>query len=222
MLVIGHRGALGYFTGNTINSIKLAITNNLKAIEIDVRLSKDLELILYHDEKIKYNDDKIFVSDIFFNDLKKIGVNSLKEFFDYYISINDNVLIFFEIKKSILYNQEIIDKLINIFDTYIKKGLNLDNFYIQSFHAQYIKEIINYIPFKNYGLIYYGLPLNDNYDIISLKCSFVSISIDSYCREFVKNMKKKNIKVFVYTINDLSYTKLLQQDNISGYFTDYC
>lgn len=222
MLIIGHRGAYGYFTGNTLPSIKLALANNIKAIEIDIRLSKDNELILYHDEKIIYNNKNIFVSNIFFKDLKNIGVNSLKEFLDYYISLDTNILIFFEIKKSISYNNEIIEKLVNIFNIYIKKGLKLDNFYIQSFHAQYIKDIVNYIPFKNYGLIYYGLPLNEYSDINNLKCSFVSISIDSYCKEFVKNMNKKNIKVFVYTINDLNYIKLLEQDNISGYFTDYC
>ena len=54
MLIIGHRGAYGYFTGNTLPSIKLALANNIKAIEIDIRLSKDNELILYHDEKIIY------------------------------------------------------------------------------------------------------------------------------------------------------------------------
>ena len=46
--IYGHRGAMGYCIENTMSSFKKAIELKV-GIETDVRLTKDKQLICYHD-----------------------------------------------------------------------------------------------------------------------------------------------------------------------------
>lgn len=50
--IIGHRGAAGLELENTVTSIKRALSLNIGAVEIDVRLSADDELVLCHDSDL--------------------------------------------------------------------------------------------------------------------------------------------------------------------------
>lgn len=52
MKVIGHRGAAGLALENTIESIGAAIQAGVDAIEFDIRITKDGELVLSHDKHL--------------------------------------------------------------------------------------------------------------------------------------------------------------------------
>ena len=53
MKIIGHRGAAGLALENTLPGIELARLLGVDAIEIDVRKTKDNQLILCHDADLK-------------------------------------------------------------------------------------------------------------------------------------------------------------------------
>lgn len=53
MKIIGHRGAAGLKLENTITSLKAALEIGVDAIEFDVRLTKDGQPVLSHDDKLK-------------------------------------------------------------------------------------------------------------------------------------------------------------------------
>ena len=48
-LIIGHQGAAGLAPGNTLAGVSLAIDLGVDAIELDVMLSADAELVVHHD-----------------------------------------------------------------------------------------------------------------------------------------------------------------------------
>jgi len=50
--IIGHRGSCGEFPENTVLGIKEAIKNDVDGVEIDVRLTKDNQLVVIHDETV--------------------------------------------------------------------------------------------------------------------------------------------------------------------------
>lgn len=50
MLRIGHRGAAGHETENTLSSIRTAINLNCDYIEVDVQKTRDGKLVLFHDK----------------------------------------------------------------------------------------------------------------------------------------------------------------------------
>ncbi len=51
--VVGHRGAAGLAPENTLKSIKLARKFSVRAIEFDVRITKDKNLVVCHDKDLE-------------------------------------------------------------------------------------------------------------------------------------------------------------------------
>lgn len=52
MLVIGHRGAMGYVTENTLPSIRKALDMDVDMIEIDVFVLRTGEIAVFHDDEL--------------------------------------------------------------------------------------------------------------------------------------------------------------------------
>ena len=48
----GHRGARGMFPENTLAAFKYAIENNIDVLEMDLQMTKDKEIVIYHDKNI--------------------------------------------------------------------------------------------------------------------------------------------------------------------------
>jgi glycerophosphoryl diester phosphodiesterase len=57
MLRIGHRGARAYAPENTLTSFKKALEIGVDAIELDVRKTKDNQLVVIHDADVKRTTD---------------------------------------------------------------------------------------------------------------------------------------------------------------------
>lgn len=51
-VIIGHKGASGYAPENTLASFQRAMDQGAEMIEVDVHLSKDGEIIVFHDEDV--------------------------------------------------------------------------------------------------------------------------------------------------------------------------
>ena len=77
MIIIGHRGASGLEPENTIRSFKKAEELGVDMIEMDVRQSKDGELVVIHDRTLK----RLFgvrkaVADLTVSELQEISHNT--------------------------------------------------------------------------------------------------------------------------------------------------
>lgn len=57
MLIIGHRGAAGEKSPNTLTSIRAAVDAGVDMLEVDVRLTKDSILVLYHTDTLNKPDN---------------------------------------------------------------------------------------------------------------------------------------------------------------------
>ena len=53
MKIIGHRGATGLALENTIESLKAGINSGISIIEIDIRQTKDQQIVLNHDSDLR-------------------------------------------------------------------------------------------------------------------------------------------------------------------------
>lgn len=72
--IVGHRGASGYAPENTLRSFQYAIDIGCDRTELDVRLSKDNEIIVIHDEEVsRITDGKGMVMDMSLAELKKLN-----------------------------------------------------------------------------------------------------------------------------------------------------
>jgi glycerophosphoryl diester phosphodiesterase len=76
MIVYGHRGAQGEAPENTIAGCRHAIDRGVRHLEIDLRLSKDMELVVIHDDKLKRTADlRANVADLTAIELSRLKAN---------------------------------------------------------------------------------------------------------------------------------------------------
>lgn len=79
-MIIGHKGACAYAPENTLESFKLALDMGADAIELDVHLSKDGEIVVIHDEKVKRTTEaEGFVYEMTLAELKELDACYRKE-----------------------------------------------------------------------------------------------------------------------------------------------
>ena len=154
MRVVGHRGA-GY---NTLESFETALKSNVYMVELDIRLCKTGEIIIFHDHIIEYNNIIKYPEDMTFEEIKEYNkdICTLEEVFDF---IKGRCKIMIEIKKT---RRDIVYKLKN----FIKKQLdteywNKDNILVQSFYEPYLAEF-NYNGIKK-GLTLAGILFSTEY-----------------------------------------------------------
>jgi len=73
VLVIAHRGASGYYPENTLKSIEYAIEMDSDIIEIDLKMTKDHQIVLMHDEAVdRTTNGKGWVKDLTVQQLKAL------------------------------------------------------------------------------------------------------------------------------------------------------
>jgi glycerophosphoryl diester phosphodiesterase len=77
MKIIGHRGAAGSELENTLASFQAAIDMGVYAIELDVRKTKDNQLVVCHDDFLsRISDDSRLISEVTLKQLQKIPLYS--------------------------------------------------------------------------------------------------------------------------------------------------
>lgn len=77
MKIIGHRGAAGIALENSPASIKAALALTVEAIEIDVRCTKDGQLVTIHDKHTgRVANKELWVADATLAELKKLRLNN--------------------------------------------------------------------------------------------------------------------------------------------------
>lgn len=140
-LKIGHRGAKGYVTENTIASVEKALTFGVDAIEIDVHVCASGELVVFHDFTLdRITDGSGEVAKLTLSELKALTVvggfkiPTLVEVLD---TINTKCLLNIELKgkHTAAKTSEVIkDAIDNNFWTY-------QHFILSSFQQKELEEV---------------------------------------------------------------------------------
>lgn len=75
--IIAHRGASAYYPENTLPSFEAAIEMGADMVELDVQLTSDKEVVVFHDEKIsRCTDGRGKIADYTLAELKKLDAGS--------------------------------------------------------------------------------------------------------------------------------------------------
>lgn len=214
---IYHRGCydnLDIFE-NTLSAYKLAIEKKA-AIELDVQLTNDLQVICFHDTYLKkfFNRER-HVRDISYKRLNKIRIDlQVPLFKDVLKLIDGKSELVIELKSTNgKYNKILVKKVAEILKDY--KG----KYVIVSFNPVMLKN------FKRLNKEAYigrnGTAKNSNWVenlIISknwfnwwLKPDFISYDVDNFDEEFIKILKEKEYKVIGWTLKDKERKKELKK-----------
>lgn len=200
--MIMHRGFFDNerIVENTIKAFKKANSNH-HPYELDVRLSKDEKVIVFHDDTLKRlgNSNKK-VSDMTYDEIKKVkllGIDTIPLFEDV-LKLDNKNGIMIEIKED---NPILIDKVLSMLENYNKK------YSIISFN----KSTLKYIRSKNENIIL-GLlignkkkkainRLKNKMFIKTFKPDFISVNKLEVNNKYINKFKKNN-PVLIWTIKN--------------------
>lgn len=194
--LIAHRGVHYLFKENTLSAFQQAIEQNY-TIELDVHLSKDEEIVAFHDYSLNrlYKINQL-IKDLTLKDLRKYHVPTLEEVLKL-VSGQVPLIIETKVPSKILYEK--ITKLLDNYQGY---------FAIQSFYPQTIlyfkKTRPNYVRgylFYNPAKLSFITRIIFDYRILSfiLKPNFIGINLTSLKINKIQNLRNKYI-VIGYTI----------------------
>jgi len=209
MYLVAHRGLQSKNTReNTLAAIKLGNQNpNIHAVEIDVRLTKDNNVVVIHDEDIeRTSNGKGMVREMsldrlkrfnFGTFLKRTSISTLDEVLKKFT--NDTILII-ELKDENHKNILLSTKVLNIVQNY--PNLNI---WFKSFS----KDIILYLKENTNRPV--GALVNKNHlENLLLDMDFYSISKKVINKEMINQKNVQNKPVMVWTINTYNDLKLLK------------
>jgi len=231
--VIAHRGASAYYPENTLPSFEGAIEMGAHMVELDVQLTSDKEVVVFHDEKIsRCTDGRGRIADYTLASLKKLdaGVWFDKDFKNVRIPTLAEVLKF--CKDKIAVNIEIKTEAVNkmffggIEEKCLKiveqSGMN-GHVVFSSFDPRaimHLKQIDNTAAVAVlFEKKHYGSKLPS--DIMELLGADAFNCSGSYFKKkWLEDVELNNIPVNIYTVNDARNMKRFINMGVSGIFTN--
>lgn len=230
ILNYAHRGSLTEAPENTIPAFQKAINSGAKAIELDVQLSKDNELIVCHDHTFtRFNKNiKGRLNTFTLADIKQIDVGS--SFSKTYRNVSPPTLaevleicpkhikLNIEIKNIPIIHEDIEHILIDCLD----RHQLLDHVIISSFDHVALKKVQELAPQVELGMLFYYRILNAWDYAAQSGLNIKSIHPNNVYtdREFVESCKNRGYKVYPYTVNSKKRYEELLDFGVDGVFSN--
>ena len=229
--VIGHRGASTEAPENTLAANALAFQQKADGIEVDVRLTKDNQLVCMHDKSaFRTAGKKNLIKESTLNQLKSLDVGKWKgeKWSGEAIPSLHEVLsempldkkIFIEVKEGI----ETIDPLIEDIQ---KNKLDPKYISIMSFHQEVVKRVKQAMESLTVNfLIAFSSPkefLDEEVLLKLLEFNLDGVGAENHLRlsrNFVDLILEKNKKVHVWTVDDIKQAKKYKEMGLSSITTN--
>ncbi|OQR54766.1 glycerophosphoryl diester phosphodiesterase membrane domain-containing protein [Bacillus sp. CDB3] len=218
-IIMAHRGYISKGVENTKEAVQGAIDAKADYAEIDVLQTKDGELAVIHDLKLKrLANENVHVSDLTMDELRKLtlsqdglsgGISTLDEI----IKLSKNkIKLNIEVK---LHGNEkdFVNKVLKT----IKDNDFEKQCVIQTLHYPLIKEFKRANPDIKVGYILYASRAN----LKNVKADFYVAEEYMLNKKLVKEARKLNKPIYVWTVNDMESLKAYYKLNVDGIITDY-
>ncbi len=231
--VIAHRGASAYYPENTIPSFEGAIAMGADMTELDVQLTADKEVAVFHDEKIsRCTNGRGRIADYDLASLKKLDAGkwfdkkfkntSIPQLAEVLAVCKNRIAVNIEIKteavdKSIAGGIE--EKCLQMVEQYgMKKHV-----VFSSFDPRAILHLKQIDPTAPVAVLFekklYGSRLPS--DIIrSLHADAFNCSASELNKKWLTDLRANNIPVNIYTVNDEKKMKQYLSMGVNGIFTN--
>ncbi|MFJ8416368.1 glycerophosphoryl diester phosphodiesterase membrane domain-containing protein [Bacillus paramycoides] len=218
-IIMAHRGYISKGVENTKEAVQGAIDAKADYAEIDVLQTKDGELAVIHDLKLKrLANANVHVSDLTMDELRQLTLS--QDGFSGQISTLDEIIKL--AKGKIKLNIEV--KLHGGEKDFVNKVLKTikDNDFekqcvIQTLHYPLIKEFKRANPDIKVGYILYASRAN----LKNVKADFYVAEEYMLNKKLVKEARKLNKPIYVWTVNDMESLKAYYKLNVDGIITDY-
>lgn len=220
-LVIGHRGAMGHETENSLASIQKALDLGVDMIEIDVFKISSGEIVVFHDDtvdRLTNGPGKIEEYNIF--ELKRLildGGHKIPMLQDVLKLIDNKVALNIELKGA-----DMSDRVNFIMDYYIKqKNWSPENFIISSFNWDELRAMR-----KINGEVAIAVLTEENpIDAIPVAKELNAVAINPYFKNLdavvANEIREAGFKIYTWTVNEPADIDAMKQINVDGIITNF-
>ena len=229
--VWAHRGASGYAPENTLESFALAAEQGADAVELDIQLTRDGEIVVIHDETVERVSGKEgWVKDFTLLELKELNVNlphpegyervqipTLREVYELLAPTGLSVNV--ELKTGIIWYQGIEEKALAL-----AKEMGMEDRVIySSFNHSTLVRLKDLDPTLRTGLLY-----SDNWigvapyarDVAKVEALHPAI-YHLQDPEYVKTAHEYGLKTHVWTVNEEEHLQLAVRMGVEAVITNY-
>ena len=236
LLLYAHRGSTVLAPENTLPAFELALAYGADVLEIDVRLSRDGEVIVIHDDRVDRTcNAQGRVRDMNLTALKKLNAAhhyidldglshrqsgtpliTLSEMFEYLPETTINI----DIKDNA---QEAAVAVANV----IRKADRISTVNVGSFHSQALAHFRDSLPEvstaasqSEVAQLYFkrGLYRQTDFQFLQIPLRYMGIPLAT--RSFIQHATQRGIKTVYWTINDQTTMQQLVDRCVTGFVTD--
>ncbi|MDC6388278.1 glycerophosphodiester phosphodiesterase family protein [Maribacter sp. PR1] len=220
-LIIGHRGAMGHETENTLASVQKAMDLGVDMIEIDVFKVKSGEIVVFHDENVeRLTNGPGSIEDYNYIDLKKLivdGGHKIPMLQDVLKLIDNKVALNIELKGA-----NTADRVNHIMTYYIEnKGWSAENFIISSFNWDELREMRTLNPNVKLAI----LTEEDPTEAIPIAKELNAVAINPYYKnvnlQVANTIREAGLKIYVWTVNEEEDINAMKRIDVDGIITNY-
>jgi glycerophosphoryl diester phosphodiesterase len=220
-LNIGHRGAMGHETENTLASIQKALDLNVDMIEIDVFKISSGEIVVFHDEEIdRLTNGRGAIESLNLNAIKNLSVKGnhkiplLIEVLDV---VDHKVPVNIELK-----GPGTSEGVLEIINSYIEnRGWSLNDFLISSFNWEELKDMRTINKDIEIAVLTEANPLDaidiaEELDAVAINPNYMSLTKGN-----VSKIRNHGFKIYTWTVNDAEQISKMKSLGVDGIFTNY-
>lgn len=220
-LVIGHRGAMGHETENTLASVQKAMDLGVDMIEIDVFQIYSGETVVFHDERVeRLSNSGGKIEDYNIVDLKQLildGNHKIPMLQDVLKLIDNKVALNIELKGS-----NTADRVNFITSVYIRdRGWSPENFIISSFKWDELRKMRE----LNKDIQIAVLTEEDPLEAIAVAKELNAIAINPNYKtlneENTVKIQEAGFKIYTWTVNEPEDIQKMKDYGVDGIITNY-
>lgn len=220
ILRIGHRGAMGHITENTVESIQKAIDLNCDVIEIDVFKIKSGELMVFHDDQLdRLTNVTGNIEDYTYNELQKVKVNGV-----YQIPTLEKIIETIDRKAVLnieLKGKNTAEETHQLIQLFINKGWTNTDFIISSFKWNELEKMRS----LNNTIDIAVLTEEEPADAIAFAKQINAVAINPYHKDLnalnASKIREANLKIYPWTVNDQEDINRMKELKVDGIITNY-
>ncbi len=220
-LSIGHRGAKGYISENTIPSIQKALEFGVDGIEIDVHQCHSNEIVVFHDVTLeRLTNGEGEVSQFNLEALKALKIKdtyqipTLHEVLDV---IGGRCMVNIELKGA-----NTAHPVVDILNSYLNDSCwDLSNFLLSSFQYNELK-IANQLNSKIPLAVLTKASINDALEIANqVKAVAIHPHMELVSENLVRSTQEKGYKLNVWTVNEFHTIDRFKKYGVDGIISDF-
>lgn len=217
VLRIGHRGAAGHAPGNTLISIAEALRIGVDLVEVDIQRTRDDHLIILHDRFLQPSTTgRGLVSDCSLNEIRALrtvpGNQPLPTLVEVLEAVGGHAGLMLEIKSPGIAGA-------------VVKAVRDCGFREPVYYASFLHEEIRSIRASDSSTrtiaLLDGVPVHPAAFALDAQATHAGVSIECITAEFVRELHRAGLQVFVYTVDDPQQIAFARACSVDGIISNY-